>query len=201
MLQVNGQPTPDLDTFLAVVSPLKDGDFARVKVCHLETTQQKVGPVDFSRNSILSSAVYLCRIGHPRSMRITTPPDWVLLCPAFFYVGHLSARWPYCMLSNALLSSSAAAMPCLAGADSQAGHQVLALLGAAARHSYSNLAETSNQRRRQQHRSAAATAEACQPSHGLGGSSGGCGQCRRSGSDSSTGRCGQCCGCICTNGD
>ena len=41
-LQVNGQPTPDLDTFLSVVSPLKDGDFARVKVCHLETTQQKV---------------------------------------------------------------------------------------------------------------------------------------------------------------
>jgi hypothetical protein len=42
ILQVNGQPTPDLDTFLSVVSPLKDGDFARVKVCHLETTQQKV---------------------------------------------------------------------------------------------------------------------------------------------------------------
>lgn len=42
VLQVNGQPTPDLDTFLSVVSPLKDGDFARVKVCHLETTQQKV---------------------------------------------------------------------------------------------------------------------------------------------------------------
>lgn len=42
VVQVNGQPTPDLDTFLSVVSPLKDGDFARVKVCHLETTQQKV---------------------------------------------------------------------------------------------------------------------------------------------------------------
>jgi len=41
-VQVNGQPTPDLDTFLSVVEPLKDGDFARVKVCHLETTQQKV---------------------------------------------------------------------------------------------------------------------------------------------------------------
>lgn len=42
VLQVNGQLTPDLDTFLSVVAPLKDGDFARVKVCHLETTQQKV---------------------------------------------------------------------------------------------------------------------------------------------------------------
>jgi hypothetical protein len=41
-VQVNGQPTPDLDTFLSVVAMLKDGDFARVKVCHLETTQQKV---------------------------------------------------------------------------------------------------------------------------------------------------------------
>jgi hypothetical protein len=44
LLQVNGQLTPDLDTFLSVVAPLKDGDFARVKVCHLETTQQKVCP-------------------------------------------------------------------------------------------------------------------------------------------------------------
>lgn len=43
ILEVNGQPTPDLDTFLQVVAPLRDGDFARVKVCHLETTQHKVG--------------------------------------------------------------------------------------------------------------------------------------------------------------
>lgn len=50
VLQVNGQLTPDLDTFLSVVAPLKDGDFARVKVCHLETTQQKVcGHVRCSR--------------------------------------------------------------------------------------------------------------------------------------------------------
>jgi hypothetical protein len=42
VLEVNGRPTPDLDTFLAAVEVLKDGDFARVKVCHLETTQYKV---------------------------------------------------------------------------------------------------------------------------------------------------------------
>ncbi len=41
-LQVNGVATPDLDTFLGVVKDLKDGDFARIKMCHLETTQQKV---------------------------------------------------------------------------------------------------------------------------------------------------------------
>ena len=43
ILEVNGVKTPDLDTFLSVVEPLQDGDFARVKVCHLETTQNKVG--------------------------------------------------------------------------------------------------------------------------------------------------------------
>ncbi|WIA19090.1 hypothetical protein OEZ85_003739 [Tetradesmus obliquus] len=42
ILEVNGQPTPDLESFLKVVAPLRDGDFARVKVCHLETTQHKV---------------------------------------------------------------------------------------------------------------------------------------------------------------
>ncbi|KAF6255925.1 DegP-type protease [Scenedesmus sp. NREL 46B-D3] len=42
ILEVNGQATPDLDSFLRVVQPLRDGDFARVKVCHLETTQHKV---------------------------------------------------------------------------------------------------------------------------------------------------------------
>ena len=42
ILEVNGRPTPDLDAFLEVVAPLKDGDFARVKVCHMETTQVKV---------------------------------------------------------------------------------------------------------------------------------------------------------------
>eukprot|EP00878_Enallax_costatus_P005445 GHUV01005716.1.p1 GENE.GHUV01005716.1~~GHUV01005716.1.p1 ORF type:complete len:291 (+),score=136.94 GHUV01005716.1:24-875(+) len=42
ILEVNGQATPDLDSFLQVVDPLRDGDFARLKVCHLETTQTKV---------------------------------------------------------------------------------------------------------------------------------------------------------------
>ena len=32
-----------MDTFLAAVTALKDGDFVRVKMCHLETTQFKVG--------------------------------------------------------------------------------------------------------------------------------------------------------------
>ncbi|GBF93978.1 protease Do-like [Raphidocelis subcapitata] len=42
VIEVNGRPTPDMDTFLEAVEGLKDGDFARVKVCHLETTQYKV---------------------------------------------------------------------------------------------------------------------------------------------------------------
>jgi hypothetical protein len=41
LLQVNGCPTPDLDAFVEAVTPLRDGDFARVRVCHLETTQYK----------------------------------------------------------------------------------------------------------------------------------------------------------------
>lgn len=40
--EVNGVPVKDLDGFLEVVGALKDGDFARIKVCHLET-QTKVG--------------------------------------------------------------------------------------------------------------------------------------------------------------
>jgi hypothetical protein len=49
ILEVNGQATPDLDSFLKVVEPLRDGDFARVKVCHLETTQHKVSNLDLVR--------------------------------------------------------------------------------------------------------------------------------------------------------
>ncbi|KXZ56802.1 hypothetical protein GPECTOR_1g722 [Gonium pectorale] len=40
--QVNGVDTPDLDSFLAAVADCDDGQFVRLKVCHLETTQPKV---------------------------------------------------------------------------------------------------------------------------------------------------------------
>ncbi|GFR40978.1 hypothetical protein Agub_g1643, partial [Astrephomene gubernaculifera] len=40
--QVNGVDTPDLDSFLAAVAGCGDGEFVRLKVCHLETTQPKV---------------------------------------------------------------------------------------------------------------------------------------------------------------
>ncbi|GLC44411.1 hypothetical protein PLESTB_000472500 [Pleodorina starrii] len=40
--QVNGVDTPDLDSFLAAVAGCNDGQFVRLKVCHLETTQPKV---------------------------------------------------------------------------------------------------------------------------------------------------------------
>ncbi|PNW85316.1 hypothetical protein CHLRE_03g180650v5 [Chlamydomonas reinhardtii] len=40
--QVNGVDTPDLDSFLAAVANIGDGQFVRLKVCHLETTQPKV---------------------------------------------------------------------------------------------------------------------------------------------------------------
>jgi S1-C subfamily serine protease len=42
VLDVNGVRTPDLDTFVQVVKAFKDGDFVRVRVCHLETAQQRV---------------------------------------------------------------------------------------------------------------------------------------------------------------
>lgn len=40
--EVNGIATPDLDTLLQVIRPLKDGDDARVKMVHLETASPKV---------------------------------------------------------------------------------------------------------------------------------------------------------------
>ncbi|GMH38408.1 hypothetical protein BSKO_06292 [Bryopsis sp. KO-2023] len=40
--ELNGVPTPDLDTFLEVARKLKDGSFVRVNLCHLETTKPKV---------------------------------------------------------------------------------------------------------------------------------------------------------------
>jgi S1-C subfamily serine protease len=42
VLDVNGTRTPDLDSFVRVVSTFRDGDFVRVRVCHLETAQQRV---------------------------------------------------------------------------------------------------------------------------------------------------------------
>eukprot|EP00775_Hariotina_reticulata_P006275 gene6275-6514_t len=37
IMEVNGHATPDLDTLLQVVAPLRDGDFARVKTSHTPT--------------------------------------------------------------------------------------------------------------------------------------------------------------------
>lgn len=40
--EVNGLPTPDLDTFLSVVRPLGDGADVRIKLVHYQTTKAKV---------------------------------------------------------------------------------------------------------------------------------------------------------------
>jgi hypothetical protein len=56
ILEVNGVRTPDLDTFLSVVEQLQDGDFARLKVCHLETTQHKVG----RREAVRAGSIWFC---------------------------------------------------------------------------------------------------------------------------------------------
>lgn len=40
---VNGQPTPDLDSFLAVVRQLPDGADVRVRLVHFESNKSKVG--------------------------------------------------------------------------------------------------------------------------------------------------------------
>eukprot|EP00200_Dunaliella_tertiolecta_P008556 CAMPEP_0202391600 /NCGR_PEP_ID=MMETSP1127-20130417/91921_1 /ASSEMBLY_ACC=CAM_ASM_000462 /TAXON_ID=3047 /ORGANISM="Dunaliella tertiolecta, Strain CCMP1320" /LENGTH=1117 /DNA_ID=CAMNT_0048994043 /DNA_START=31 /DNA_END=3384 /DNA_ORIENTATION=+ len=42
ILEVNGKPTPDLDTFLEVVKHIPHAEFVRVKLMHLETTQPRV---------------------------------------------------------------------------------------------------------------------------------------------------------------
>lgn len=42
VLSVNGVATPDLDTFVRVVSALQDGEYVRVRVCHLESTTVKM---------------------------------------------------------------------------------------------------------------------------------------------------------------
>ena len=42
IVEVNGSATPDLDTFLKVVSPLEDGADVRVTIVHYETTRRKV---------------------------------------------------------------------------------------------------------------------------------------------------------------
>lgn len=41
--EVNGQPTPDLDAFIAVVRALADGADARVRLVHFESNKSKVG--------------------------------------------------------------------------------------------------------------------------------------------------------------
>eukprot|EP00878_Enallax_costatus_P023515 GHUV01025015.1.p1 GENE.GHUV01025015.1~~GHUV01025015.1.p1 ORF type:complete len:255 (+),score=89.18 GHUV01025015.1:24-767(+) len=61
ILEVNGQATPDLDSFLQVVDPLRDGDFARLKVCHLETTQTKVCSVSVC-SRLLHAACESCNV-------------------------------------------------------------------------------------------------------------------------------------------
>jgi hypothetical protein len=40
--EVNGRPVRDLDAFLAAVAPLGDGDAARLKLVHFETTKEKM---------------------------------------------------------------------------------------------------------------------------------------------------------------
>ncbi|KAL3161156.1 hypothetical protein ABBQ38_009527 [Trebouxia sp. C0009 RCD-2024] len=42
LTELNGQPVPDLDTFVAMIRSLPDKSFARLKLCQLETTKTKV---------------------------------------------------------------------------------------------------------------------------------------------------------------
>lgn len=42
IVELNGYPTPTLDRFLEIVRDLENGEFVRVKLCHLETTKPKV---------------------------------------------------------------------------------------------------------------------------------------------------------------
>lgn len=43
LTELNGQPVPDLDSFVAIIKSLPDKSFARLKLCQLETTKTKVG--------------------------------------------------------------------------------------------------------------------------------------------------------------
>lgn len=42
LTELNGQPVPDLDTFVTMIRSLPDKSFARLKLCQLETTKTKV---------------------------------------------------------------------------------------------------------------------------------------------------------------
>ena len=42
LTELNGQPVPDLDSFVAIIKSLPDKSFARLKLCQLETTKTKV---------------------------------------------------------------------------------------------------------------------------------------------------------------
>ena len=54
LTQLNGQPVPDLDAFVAIVKTLPDKSFARLKLCQLETTKTKVS---FACSCLLSITV------------------------------------------------------------------------------------------------------------------------------------------------
>ena len=54
LTQLNGQPVPDLDAFVAIVRTLPDKSFARLKLCQLETTKTKVS---FACSGLLSITV------------------------------------------------------------------------------------------------------------------------------------------------
>ena len=50
LTEINGQPVPDLDSFVGIIKTLPDKSFACLKLCQLETTKTKVGTdgaVDF----------------------------------------------------------------------------------------------------------------------------------------------------------
>ena len=55
LTELNGQPVPDLDSFVAIIKSLPDKSFARLKLCQLETTKTKV-----SRLLLLIASVHLC---------------------------------------------------------------------------------------------------------------------------------------------
>ena len=59
LTQLNGQPVPDLDAFVAIVKTLPDKSFARLKLCQLETTKTKVS---FACSGLLSITVSMVEV-------------------------------------------------------------------------------------------------------------------------------------------
>lgn len=61
LTELNGQPVPDLDTFVTMIKSLPDKSFARLKLCQLETTKTKVSmplTTAFMTHATLNTAIW-----------------------------------------------------------------------------------------------------------------------------------------------